>query len=301
MRTALVAMVALGLLGQAGCPGKQPDRKQLYFKPLLPPVGIAVDVVRDVSFDTPEGGTLQVLSVIQPNLDRDELNQLMRSFFRQAKSRRRFRGGASAKQIDLRFYDSEAGAKQGGQDWLGQAAYTPTSTEPVFTNHQKPPLLKWAKRAFGPQPQYAGEIKPRILVDTESMAVEVTLPFVKYDGSGQPVDRVSFQRATTAFSSTTRNMFDKISELEAFTVVGTHHGETVIRVRLTRHQYRQLNLNQVEESLGELRGRLMEMYLARRIGEKAMARRLSVRRHRLYRDVFALLPPKDVIIAPGLR
>lgn len=300
MRTALVAMVALGLLGQAGCPDKQTERKQLYFKALLAPVGVVVDVVRDVSSDTPEGGTVEVVSVVQPDIDRDDLDQLMRSFFRQVKTRRRFRGSVSAKYIDLRFYDNDGKASQSGQDWLGQAAYTPTNTEPVFNNHQKPPLLKWAKRALGPQPQYAGELKPRILVDTERMAVEVTMPFVKYDGSGQPVDVVSFQRATTAFSSTTREMFDKIPDLKVFTFVGTHGAETVIRVRLTRHQYRQLNLNQVEESLGEARGRLMEMLLARRIGEKAMERRLNVRRRKLYREVFGLLPTESVTIAPRL-
>ena len=116
-----------------------------------------VDVIRDVSFDTPEGGTVEVLSVVQPDIDRDDLDQLMRSFFRQVKTRRRFRGGASAKNIDLRFYDNEAKARLGKEDWLGQAAHTPTHTEPVFNNHQKPPLLKWAKAALGPQPQYSGE------------------------------------------------------------------------------------------------------------------------------------------------
>ena len=132
------------------------------------------------------------------------------------------------------------------------------------------------------------------------MAVEVTLPFVKYDGSGEPVDVVSFQRATTAFSSTTRAMFDKIPDLEIVTFVGTHGGETVIRVRLTRHQYRQLNLSQVEESLGETERPPDGDALARRIGDKGMERRLNARRRKLYREVFALLPENSVTIAPRL-
>lgn len=102
-------------------------------------------------------------------------------------------------------------------------------------------------------PQYTGTIKPRILVDTDRLSAEITVPFVEEDGSGNWVKTVTFSRATTTLTATVRDVFGKVEQLKKLTFIGTHEGKTVIKVWLTRSQAQQLNLRQVEEHLSVCR------------------------------------------------
>lgn len=297
---ALAFCLALACL-QAGCPNDKLPEKPLYFPELRPPVGVSVEVIDDVNTNTPAGGSITVITVVEPGIDRGELDRLMQAFYRQASARRRgFRDGP-ARQIDLRFYDSKEKAAMRSDNWLARVELTPPDAEPTYSNRQRLPLLRWVKEALGDQPQYAGEVKPQLLADPEALAVEISLPFVKYDGSGDYVDEVTFARATTDFASTAIDLFEKIEQLKQLTLVGTHRGATLLRVVLTREQYRQVNLRQVEESLGEFRGKLINMKLAGKVDDRKMETMLAKRRRELYREVFELLPKENVEIARQLQ
>jgi hypothetical protein len=294
------SVLGFGLL-LFGCEERSRPAEQLYFKELAPPVGVTVAVLDDISTNTPAGGKISVVALVDPEIDRDELTRLTRSFFQQASGRRRGFAEGRARQIEMLFYDSKEKAAMRGDNWLARVELTPPDTEPIYSNRQRVPLLRWVKEALGRQPQYSGVVKPKILVDPEAMSVEVTIPFVTYDGSGRYVDDVTFQRATTEFSSLAIALFTKLEQLKRLTFVGEHQGKPLLQVSLTRDQYRQVNLRQVEEGLGEFRGRLINMKLAGKTSDKKMQRMLSKKRRRMYREVFAILGDDNVMVSRSLR
>jgi hypothetical protein len=295
------ALLLAALLG--GCK-EDPKKTELYFDDLKPPVGIGtVVIVSDKSLNPSTGGEITILTTVPADLDKDDLDRLMDSFFRQAKDRRGFVGGKPAR-IDLKFYDAEAKAKAGGADFLGRILQSsPTEKEPARTNNQKLPLLKWAKKALAPNdPLYTGELKPQLLADASKMSLELTLPFVTDDGSGKYLEELTFQRACTDFVSSAITLFEKIPSLQRLTFVGKHQGETVIKIALSREQYEKLNLRQVEENLGAFHGKLMEDMLSTKGGmpEKVALARVMKQRLKVYKEVLGKLPKEQVELAKSL-
>ena len=238
--------------------------------------------------------------MVQPDIDRDELDRLEKSFLRQAADRRGFRKGG-AEVIDIRFYTSEGAAKKGGDDWLGRAWREAPGKEPRFENRQKLPLVKWARKALGKQPEFSGALKPQILANHDEVSIEVIVPFVALDGTGQYVKKLSYQRATADFTSYVSRLFDKIPALKKVTFVGKHDDKEVMRIWLTREQYDQLGLRRIEESLGAYQGKFIEPQMSGRITEKQVARKVAKERRRLYREALGRLPPEQVQLARWLR
>lgn len=296
----LAPMVAplLLIVTVTGC--KEEARKQLYFPDLTPPLGVGkVTVVSDVSMNPDTGGECTVISVVQPDVDRDELDRLMSSFYRQVKDRRGFRKGDSPARIDLRFYVREDQAKATGSDWLAQVLYS--GGEPTMTNRQKAPLLKWVKKALGNQPEFSGPLKPQILADPQAQSLEITIPFVSDDGSGKYVEKLGYVKAITEFVSYTRTLFDKIGELKKLTFIGKHDDAVVMKIWLTREQYNEIDMRQVEENLGAFQGQFIELILSKQISEKAVEAKVIKERRRVYRETLARLPKEQVELAQGLR
>lgn len=298
-----LAAVAV-LLGSAvtGCPKKEKSKEKLYHDDLRAPVGVKVKIVKDESLNPASGTTsVTVVAAIDRDLDRDELDRLMRTFYRQAKGRSGFRTDGRPEKIDLRFYPSEAQAKAGGTDWIAKVERTSAKAEPKFENKQKLPLVKWTKKALGRMPQYTGELKPQILADSEERSVQITMPYVKQDGSGAYVDKLTYQNATTTFASSVIAVFEKVPQIQKLTFIGLHKDKPVLKVTLTRPQYAQLNLRQVEESMGAFQGKFMNKLLAKQISDKVVQKKVAKQRHKVYREVFGRLPEDQVTIAKSLR
>ncbi|MCC6751291.1 MAG: hypothetical protein IT371_26800 [Deltaproteobacteria bacterium] len=285
---AVLVTLAIAALG---CEEKTKD--QLYFKDLEPIAGVKVKIVTDVNKNLPTGGTISVASAVDPNIDKDDLERLARYYLRQAGERQGFKNG-SADEIDLRFYDSDAKAQAGGADFLAQIKRTGREGKPVFTNRQKPPLLKWAKAALGKQPQYTGSLQPQLLADPTALSVEATVPFINEDGTGQYVEKVSFTKATTELSFYMRTLFDKIEELKRVTFIGKHKDSVLVKIWMTREQYDELNLRQVEESLGAFQGKYIAALMSKAISEKVVKAKVDAQRKKVYRETLARLPAKQV-------
>jgi hypothetical protein len=283
-----------------GCKEKPPA--QLYFKDLLVPLGVGkVTVVSDVSLNSPSGGEVAVITTVEPEVDKDELNRLMNSFFRQVKDRRGFLGTDKVEKVDLRFYTTEAQAKVNGDNWLGRLEWNTGATEATATNKQKPPLLKWVKAALGKMPEYTGSLQPRILADPLVMSVELVIPFVSDDGSGKYVEDLTNVKAITEFVSYTRTLFEKIPELQKLVFIGRHNDEDVMKVWLDRPQYVALDLQQMEESLGAFQGKYIELIVAKQISEKAVEAKVIQQRRKVYREVLSKLPKAQVELAKHLQ
>ncbi len=294
----LVGLAAL-LLALPACPDASKDK--LYFKDVTPPLGAGkVTIVSDDNANLESGGETTIIATVEPGIDRDELDRLMTSFLRQARERRGFKKGDKAVKIDLRFYVDEAKAKAGGADWLAQVLVSPGANEPTQTNRQKAPLLKWAKKALGPQPEYSGKLQPQILADPAALSIELTIPFVSDDGSGNYVEKLSSVKAITEFVSYTRTLFDKLGELKKLTFIGKHNDETVMKIWLTREQYNELDLRNVEESLGAFQGQFIEPIMSKQISEKAVEAKVIAQRKKVYKETLNRLPQAQVQLAKSL-
>jgi hypothetical protein len=282
-----------------GC--KEQARDRLYFDDLNPPVGVGkVKIVHDESLNLPEG-EIHVKAVVEPEVDRDELDRLMNSFYRQVKDRRGFLGDGKPHKIDLRFYTSEPAAVAGGEDWLSHVTGSATAKEPEIVNKQKAPLLKWARAALGKMPEYSGALQPQMLADPTTMSIELSIPFVSDDGSGKYVDQLTYVKAITEWVSYTRTLFEKLLDLRKLTFIGKHQDKPVMKIWLTRDQYTALDLQQVEESLGAFQGQFLELIMSKAISEKAVEAKVRAQRHKVYRETLARLPAEQVELDKSLR
>ena len=245
MRT-IVVCALLGLL-LGGCEkAEKKGADQLYFDDLRAPVGAKVKILKDTNLNPPTGGKITVVGVVDPDFDRDELDRLLHAYVRQIEGREGFRNG-KADSFELRIYGSEAQAKAESDRWLGRAARSAPGKKPEFENRQKLPLLKWAKKALGKMPQYTKkEIQPRILADPEALSLEVTLPYVKIDGSGDYVPKLTFRAAVNAFTSTAIVLFEKIAQLKKLTYIGRHDDQEVLKISIDRQQFDQAKIRVME-------------------------------------------------------
>lgn len=294
------AIAMLLVLQGMACKDDKP-KDQLYFPDLNAPVGAGkVNVVSDVSLNKPTGGEITVLTAVGPDLDKDELDRLMASFYRQVKERRGFRGSGKPELIDLRFYGSEGQAKAGGDDWLARVSASGTG-EPTTVNKQKPPLLKWAMKKLGKMQEFTGSLKPQVLANTTAMSLDMTVPIVELDGSGKYVENLTYVRAITEFVSYSMALFEGIPELKKFSFVGRHNDQTVMKIWLTREQYVGLDLRKVEEGLGAFDGQFIELLMSKQITDKAFEAKKIKQRRKVYRETLARLPAEQVELEKDLR
>jgi len=286
-----------------GCEEKKKTKDQLYFKDLTPPLGIKVKIIKDISKNPKGGGVSIVRTSVEPDVDRDDLDRLMRSFFRQTKARSGFSGGTVSK-IDIRFYTSEAAAKAEGENWLASVQRSSTTAAPKFVNKQKLPLLKWAKKALARTMVLfkKGKVQPRILADPKALALEISLPFVKGDGSGDLREKVTFITGTRVWVGLVLPLFRKIEQLEKVTYIGTGKGNKVLfKVRLSREQLQQLELRKVQEGLGAFQGKLINKRLAKQITDKQFSRLTAKQTKKVYKKVLSRLPKDQVMVDKSLR
>ena len=286
------------LLCLPGCKDKVAE--ELHFREPVAPVGHKVKIVSDKNQNAKEGSSVLLISAVPDDMDRDELKQLMVHFYQQVDKRKAFRGG-QADTVELRFYGSEARAKAGGEDWLARVIRRGLGTDADFENRQTPPLMKWAIKHIGKQPQFSGKLQLGLKADAKAMAIEVTVPFVADDGSGAYVKTLTYTKATTNFAQYTRALFDNIEGLRKVTFIGQHDDQVVMKIWLNREQYTALALSQVEESMGAFQGKYMNDLLARKMTEKTLQSKLAKERRRVYRETFAKLPAEQVELAKFLK
>lgn len=279
---------------------EKPSDGKIYFEELKPPLGINnVKIVVDENNNAPTGGEIRTYVSVDPAIDRDELQRLMESFYRQASTRSGFSAGKVAK-IDLRFYDSEANAQGKGGNWLAQVEWQGTGT-PTYVNHQKLPLLKWVNKALGKQPQFTGKLQPQILADPQRMEVELTVPMVRSDGSGDYTEKATYAQTMEDFGAYTRTLFEKIPELKKLTYIGKHQDVITLKIWMTREQYTKLNLIQVQQDLAEYRGKFVEVLMGGKVKEEEVAKKIDEKRRKLYGELLASLPKEQVQLAEKLQ
>lgn len=287
------------LLGTGAC--KQEVKDQLYFEDLKPPLGVGkVEVVSDVSLNQATGGQITVLTAVEPEVDKDELDRLLKSFYRQVEGRRGFLGGGKPQSIDLRFYASVEKAKAGGEDWLARVQAKAGDPEESYENRQKPPLLKWAMQALGKMQEFTGTLKPKVTADRESGTIEIEVPMIVMDGSGAYVETLTFEKFSTEFASYTITLFEKLTDLKKLTFKALHNDKVMATIWLTREQYNELDIKQVEEQLGAYQGSFYADLVAGNVKEKQVEQKVKKQRQKVYKETLGKLPAGQVTIDKAL-
>jgi hypothetical protein len=294
---ALLLCACIGAL--AACEKKQAKEK-LYFPDLKPPVGVQATVISDVGDNAESGTSITTIVAVEPDIDRDDLDQLIETFSRQVNDRGGFRKGA-ADRVEIRFYAGQAKAAAGGGDWLAQVLRQGRDAKETRTNKQKYPLVKWAKKALGPQPQFSGKLQPELLADSQNLALELKVPFVKDDGSGAYIDAISFVTIVKAFSFYMRALFDKIEPLRKVTYVGIFEDREVAKIWMTREQYQQLDLRLVEEGLGAFQGKFINLLMTKEMTSEQVEKKVNEQTRKVYRETFARLPEGQVAIDKTIK
>lgn len=294
----VISCLLLGLTTACQQTEKSP-KDRLYFDDLRPILGVTAKVISDVSLNKATETSVTVHTAVAPEIDRDDLDRLMRLFMRQVEGRRGFLTG-SAGRVDLRFYGSEQSAKAAGDDYLGRAQKLGKDAEATYSNRQKAPLLKWANKALGPQPQFTDKLKPQLLADADKLELEIKVPYVE-SGTADYVKVLSYNRVTTSFTQYMRTLFEKIPELKKLTFIGEHEGKEIIRVWLTRKQYEQLDPRAVEEAVSAFHGKFINKLLSKQVTEKKMQAEVEKERKKVYRELFARIPKEQLELAPKFR
>ncbi len=288
-------MICALVLGSLSCKSDKP-KERLYFDDLRPSVGAGkVEVLKDQSDNLDTGAEISVNAVVDPDIDKDELDRLMKTFYRQVEGRRGFQVKGKPSKIDIRLYDNSGKGTAGGDDYLARVHRKPGDTEENFENKQKAPLIKWAKKAIGKDAAFTKD-KPQVLGDPKTMELEVTMPMVIYDGSGDYKEEVSFEKFSTEYSSTVISLMEKIPGLTKVTFSAKHHDKIVAKVALTKEQYDKIDLKQMEESLGAYQGEFYQDLVSQKISSEKVELKVKTQRRKIFKEAFDSLPEGAVTI-----
>ena len=295
-RWTLLATAALLALGIWGCM-KKPRKEKLYFDPIMPPVGInGFKVVTDLSLNPETGGTVTVNAVVKADEDRDELDRLIKSLFRQAKGRKsRFkRHKGKLGKIDIRLFDSEAKAKAGGKDWLARVSRVSRNSEESYENKQKLPLLKWAKKALG-QGTY------QLLADHEALALEYSDAFIDFE-TKKPKEKVHYRNFANDFITTTNAVFTGIKQIKKYTYVRKHEGKVVAKIWLSRAQHDELQPRQFwEQNYNAVIGPLVLDMATKGMPDSKVIKLRNKQSRKALRELLGKLPKEQVELIKELR
>jgi len=299
MRAAVILTSVALILGAFSCK-KEAAKERLYFDDLKPPIGVGkVEIIKDQSDNPTTGGEISVKAVISTDIDRDELDRLLLNFYRQCEKRRGFQIKGKPRKIDIRFYDNGGKAEAGGDDYLGRASYKSGDPEPTYENNQIAPLLKWARKAVGKDAAFTKD-KVEFKGDAKTMELEVTMPMVEYDGTGDYKEWVTFEKFSTEFSSSVIALFEKIGGLNKITFSAKHHDNIVAKIVLSRDLYNKIDLKQMEESLGAFQGQFYQDLVSQKITSEKVEEKLKVQRRKIYKEAFAQFAEGEVTIDEAL-
>ena len=299
MRVAVVLTGLALLLGAVSCKTEE-VKERLYFDDLKPPVGAGkVEVILDQSDNPSTGGEITVKAVINPDIDKDELDRLMLGFFRQAEKRRGFQVKGKPVKIDIRLYDHGGKAEAGGDDYLGRVSIKSGDPEATYENNQKAPLIKWAKKAIGKDAAFTKD-KVQILGDAKTMQLDVTMPMVEYDGTGNYKEHVTFEKFSTEWSSTVIALFEKITGLKQITFSAKQHDKIVAKIVVTRELYNTIDLKQMEESLGAFVGQYYQDLVSGKLTSEKVEAMVKEERRKIYKEALATFPEGAVVIDEDL-
>ena len=164
-------------------------------------------------------------------------------------------------------YTSETQFKTPPRSPLASVVRRAGAAAPNFEN--KIPLEFWQQvKDAMPKVEKKKTLNRNLSLDPLGKAVTIT-EFYTEPGKDDWAKTLSFYLAMNVFVEDARALFGKVPELSGMTYTGTWKDEPVVKITLNRALYDKLDLNKVEEAIGELHGRAyLEMSTGRGSDDK---------------------------------
>lgn len=274
------------------------DAPKLTFTPYEAPSGVPdPQTVKDEAIDEVGRVGIDTVLVMPRSTEYEQLDRLLQSIGRQARTRSGFKNAPRPQFVDVRIY-TDAAKTGDANGWVGRLQLKGDG-EPVIDMRLPFPLGKTVKKMIDERPEY-GTIKPKVNSGDAEGRLELTIPYVS-PGEDHYVKKLGYGDAIQEFNSWTLMMFRKLPALKDFTFVGEHNGKEVVRIRITREQYEQINITKVEEDLGAFSGQFMAGQMQGAISDEAVAAKLAKERREVYGAMLKQLPPDQVVISKTLK
>ena len=133
------------------------------------------------------------------------------------------------------------------------------------------------------------------------MELEVTMPMVEYDGSGEYKEHVTFEKFSTEFSSSVISLMEKIAGLKKVTFSAKQHDKIVAKIAISRELYTKIDLKQMEESLGAYQGEFYQDLVSQKITSEKVEKKVKEQRRKIFKEAFAQFPEGVLGQARGAR
>jgi hypothetical protein len=290
-------IVILGLVALAiACP--KDDAPKLTFTPYESPSGVPdPQTVKDEAIDEVGRVGIDTVLLLPATLEYEQLDRLLQSIGRQARTRSGFKNAPRPQFVDVRIY-TDAARTGDANAWVGRLQLKGDG-EPLIEMKLPFPLGKTVRKMIDERPEY-GTIKPKVDSGDAEGRLELTVPYVTA-GEDQYVKKLGYGDAIQEFNSWALMMFRKFPALKDFTFVGEHNGKEVVRIRITREQYDQINITKVEEDLGAFSGEFLVGQMQGAISDEAVQAKLAKKRREVYGAMLKQLPPDQVVISKTLK
>lgn len=279
-----------------GCPKEAP--KKLTFAPFRAPSGVPdPETIRDEGIDQPGRVGIETVLVVPATIEWEQLSRLLDSIGRQARAREGFKHAAHAQFVDVRIYDHVEDTSN-ANSWLGRLQIQ-GDKEPVAENRLPFPLEKKVQELIAKRPEY-GSIKPTAEAQDVEGHLTVRVPYV-VEGEDRYRKQVDFGSAIQEFDSWALLLFRKFPALREFAFIGEHQGKDLVKIRITRAQYDDINIAKVEEDLGAFSGEFLVGQMQGAISDQKVAAKFAKKQCELYGAMLARLPKDQIAIAASLK
>jgi hypothetical protein len=184
-------------------------------------------------------------------------------------------------------YSDEAQYKTPPRSPIASVVQKPGDVGPAFDN--KVPLEFWQQidQAL-PHADKGWKLEKKIDRQDDQKTLTITMPYTE-PGEDRWADKLSFNQAMVIFTDTTKELFEKVPELRAFTFIGRWKDQDVVKISMDRTQYQAINIGDIEESIGQLHGRAFLELATNHGSEKSVEKGNTQRMAAIYKKMLGQL------------
>ncbi len=296
----VVAPVAVALL-LSGCPEDTPPATGPAAETVSPKDSpIQYKVLKDETANNAVDYHVLVADTTQ----HDDVQKLLEYLYRHVMTR----GDVEPASMGGFVYTSEAAYSTPPRTPIAQVVRKSGEIGPSFEN--KVPLEFWqeVKEALEPRgpdgkPTARRDekwtLKLKVERDDAQKTLTLTQPYTE-PGEDKWAASLSFNQAMQEFSDTTRALFGNVPDLNGLTFVGLWNDKEVVRIALSRGDYNAVNLNDIDERIGEHHGTAFLKLATGKGTDQSVAKENAAVIAKEYKAMFAKLKGKATV-SPTLK
>jgi hypothetical protein len=224
----------------------------------------------------------------------DDVDGLLKFLYRHLMTRR----DPAPSGISASVYSNEAQYKTPPRSPIATVVQKPGDVGPTFDN--KVPLEFWQQIDQALEHSDKGwKLEKKVERNDAQKTLTITVPYTE-PGKDAYADALSFNMAMNVFTDITQALFEKVPELHAMTFVGKWKDEEVVNISVDRTEYQALKLNDVDEQIGQLHGRVFLELATNKSNDAKAAKANAQRIGAVYKKMLAQLKG-HATVSPKLK